>query len=267
MQHINSHPCFTGLFLLCLFIVLSAAIGEIHYSIPEEIEKGSFVRNIAKDTGLKLAEMSERSVQIISRGKTQHFVFSLSNGYLSVREQIDRKHICPKTSLCLLIAELIAQNPLELYQFEVEITDINDNAPSFPKKEVVLEVSEISAPGTHLSFPKASDPDVVNNALKNYILSPSPYSRTEVTSESGDLIEPEFILENPLDREDMPMHNLILTDIDGGDPARTGSLQVKVVILDTNDNPPVFSQSVYNVSVREDVDEVPLGYSHSNRYR
>ncbi|CAM2099352.1 unnamed protein product [Caretta caretta] len=67
---------------------------------------------------------------------------------------------------------------------------------------------------------------------------------------------PELILETSLDREQQAVHNLILTATDGGDPVKTGSTIIRIVVLDGNDNAPEFTQSVYKVSVKEDI---PVG--------
>uniref|UniRef100_A0A673UW42 Cadherin N-terminal domain-containing protein n=1 Tax=Suricata suricatta TaxID=37032 RepID=A0A673UW42_SURSU len=60
--------------LVVLFILLGilggAGARQIHYSIPEELDKGSFVGNIADDLGLELQELGERGVRIVSRGRT-----------------------------------------------------------------------------------------------------------------------------------------------------------------------------------------------------
>uniref|UniRef100_A0A8C2P199 Cadherin N-terminal domain-containing protein n=1 Tax=Capra hircus TaxID=9925 RepID=A0A8C2P199_CAPHI len=43
---------------------------QIRYSVPEELDKGSFVGNIAKDLGLEPQELAKRGVRIVSRGRT-----------------------------------------------------------------------------------------------------------------------------------------------------------------------------------------------------
>ncbi|XP_029439954.1 protocadherin gamma-A11-like [Rhinatrema bivittatum] len=251
---------FKGGLELCIIIsiVWETACGQIRYSIPEEMDKYSFVGNIAKDLGLDVKDLSERSVRIVSRGRTQYFVLSLEDGYLHINEQIDRENICGQIDQCLLHFDIVAQNPVALYRAEVEIQDINDHAPSFPKDEIVLDISEISAPGTRMSLPKANDPDVGLNSLQKYQLIHSEYFNIDMSNEASLKKHAELLLKKTLDREEVPIHDLVLIATDGGDPVRSGTMHIRIVVLDVNDNPPVFTQSVYKVSVTEGADEGTL---------
>ncbi|XP_008567705.1 PREDICTED: protocadherin gamma-B2-like, partial [Galeopterus variegatus] len=69
---------------------------------------------------------------------------------------------------------------------------------------------------------------------------------------------PELILKHSLDREEHNVHQLVLTAVDGGDPPQSGTIQIGIQVTDANDNPPVFSQVLYRVTLRENV---PLGFS------
>ncbi|XP_050835802.1 protocadherin gamma-B5-like [Serinus canaria] len=62
----------------------------------------------------------------------------------------------------------------------------------------------------------------------------------------------ELVLRHSLDRESEPSLRLTLTALDGGDPPRTGAAQLWINVTDANDNPPVFAQDRYRVSLRED---------------
>ena len=53
-----------------------------------------------------------------------------------------------------------------------------------------------------------------------------------------------------LDRETKSEHRLRVTAFDAGQPARTGQLDVTVIVLDANDNSPVFEYSAYEVRSR-----------------
>ncbi|XP_073212225.1 protocadherin gamma-A10-like isoform X12 [Lepidochelys kempii] len=241
----------------CILVTVWEAVsGQIHYSIPEEMEIGSFVGNIAKDLGLDLKELSDRGVSLVARGRTQYFGLNLKNGHLFVNERMDREQICGHIAKCVLNIEVLAENPVKLYRGEVEIKDINDNSPSFPENESALEISEYTARGTRFPLEKAHDPDVGLNSLQNYKCSQDSYFILNVETGDDGVKYPELILETSLDREQQAVHNLILTATDCGDPVKTGSTIIRIVVLDGNDNAPEFTQSVYKVSVKEDI---PVG--------
>nr|XP_057919338.1 protocadherin gamma-C5-like isoform X44 [Doryrhamphus excisus] len=62
---------------------------------------------------------------------------------------------------------------------------------------------------------------------------------------------PELVLEKPLDREKKAVHTILLTALDGGSPARSGTSQITINVLDINDNFPVFDKNLYKVTVGE----------------
>uniref|UniRef100_A0A8B9VR59 Protocadherin gamma-C3 n=1 Tax=Anas zonorhyncha TaxID=75864 RepID=A0A8B9VR59_9AVES len=55
----------------------------------------------------------------------------------------------------------------------------------------------------------------------------------------------------PLDREQSALQQLVLTAVDGGDPPKSGTAQISVRVVDTNDNPPAFDRSTYTVNLLE----------------
>ncbi|XP_014808377.1 PREDICTED: protocadherin alpha-5-like [Calidris pugnax] len=67
-----------------------------------------------------------------------------------------------------------------------------------------------------------------------------------------------LILANPLDRETVPVHRLVLTASDGGRPSLTGTMELVISVLDANDNAPQFNQSVYKVQLPENAAEGTL---------
>ncbi|XP_034642242.1 protocadherin gamma-A4-like [Trachemys scripta elegans] len=243
------------LFCIILIAVSEAVSGQIRYSIPEEMQKGSSVGNIAKDLGLNVEQLSDRALRIVSRGRTQYFALNFKSGHLYVTERIDREEICGGMELCLLNCEVIVEDKMNLFPVEVEITDINDNAPSFQSEELDLKISETTAPGSRFSVRQAEDPDMGLNSIQSYQLSSNRHFLLDVETRSDGIKYAELVLEKSLDREEQAVHNLILTATDGGDPVRSGTAQIRVIVLDSNDNAPVFSQPVYKVSVWENVPE------------
>ncbi|XP_066480608.1 uncharacterized protein [Tiliqua scincoides] len=239
---------------LILGVLWSVVSGQIHYSIPEEMQKGSFVGNIAKDLGMDEKHVSERGLQLVTRtGTIQYFAFNFNTGHLQISERIDREVICEEAETCIISFQVIIESKLEIYRVEVEITDVNDNAPRFASGKMKLKISEASTPGSWFPLPEAQDPDLGMNSIQNYQIRGSSHFSLYVQIEENGASHVKLVLEKSLDREEQSVYDLILTATDGGDPVRSGTAEIQVIVLDANDNAPVFTQPVYKVSVKENI--------------
>ncbi|XP_022527808.2 protocadherin gamma-A11-like, partial [Astyanax mexicanus] len=140
---------------------------------------------------------------------------------------------------------------MELHRIDVEVLDINDNAPVFARKEINIEIGELAVPGARFSLDSAHDPDVGMNTLQRYTVNPiDHFSINEITGNDG-IKYAEMVLKSPLDREEQEELNLILSAFDGGTPPKSGIVKIRVIVMDANDNAPQFSQSVYTASLLE----------------
>uniref|UniRef100_A0A8C9ADM8 Protocadherin gamma subfamily C, 5 n=1 Tax=Prolemur simus TaxID=1328070 RepID=A0A8C9ADM8_PROSS len=251
-------PARSELVLLCLFFGMpwEAGARQIRYSVPEEIEKGSFVGNISKDLGLEPRDLAERGVRIVSRGRTQLFALNPRSGSLVTAGRIDREELCAQSARCLVSFNILVEDRVKLFGIEIEVTDINDNAPKFQAENLDIKINENVAPGMRFPLPEAIDPDVGVNSLQNYQLSPNKHFSLGVQSRASGVKYPELVLERALDREEEALHHLVLTAFDGGNPLRSGTVLVSVTVFDTNDNAPVFTLPEYRVSVPENT---PVG--------
>ncbi|MEE6478636.1 hypothetical protein FKM82_011911, partial [Ascaphus truei] len=236
-------------FFLCSWGWVS---GQIRYSITEESEPGTVVGNVAQDLGLNLADISERRLHLGSEGSRRHFAVDQGSGALTVKQRIDRESLCGSSSSCLLHIEVVVENPLELFSVEIKILDINDNSPTFLTADHIIKITElVTSPGVQFSLDIAQDPDVGINDISQYRLNPNPYFSLTVKNRKDGTLIPELVLEKALDREEKEQHNLILTALDGGEPPRSGSCQITIIVLDINDNAPVFERSNYKIHLLE----------------
>ncbi|XP_037398898.1 protocadherin gamma-A11-like isoform X4 [Pygocentrus nattereri] len=238
-------------FLVLLVFVLTVARGQVRYSIPEEMNKGSVVGNIVQDLGLDVKRMKSGRARIFTEDSREYIGLNVDKGTLVVRERIDREELCAQVTPCSLHFQIILENPMELHRIDVEILDINDHAPVFARKEIDFDISESAVPGARFSLDNARDPDVGLNALQRYTLNPTDHFTLKELSRTDGTKYVEMVLQTPLDREKQEEHKLILTAFDGGSPQKSGTVRITVVVIDANDNPPVFSLPVYRVSLPE----------------
>ncbi|CAJ0938578.1 unnamed protein product [Ranitomeya imitator] len=227
--------------------------GQIHYSINEELRKGSIVGNLAKDLELNVKDLSRRKLRIVSDVSKKYFTINPDNGNLYIADRIDRETLCRAAADCVLTFDAVMENPLNVFSIKMNIQDINDNPPKFVHEKFRIAMSESTSPGRRFVLQKSEDLDVGVNSLISYSLSENQYfALGEKVSTDGSVF-PELILERPLDRETQNKHELILTASDGGNPVQTGTALINIIINDINDNSPVFTQDVYKVSVRENI--------------
>ncbi|NXJ86587.1 PCDG2 protein, partial [Trogon melanurus] len=246
-----------GALLCCVLLAAwKAAWGQLRYSVPEEMPKGSFVGDLAKDLALKMPALGDRGIRVVSEGKTQYFSLHGKTGHLVTAERIDREQLCRLVEKCVLRCEVIVEGEMQVYEMEVEITDINDNAPGFREPEKELRISENTSPGSRFPLAEAHDLDVGRNSLLSYELSGDDHFSLAVQAGPGGDQRPELVLAKALDREEAAFHEMVLRASDGGEPRRTGTVRIRVAVLDANDNAPVFRQAEYAVRVPEDV---PVG--------
>ncbi|XP_023791923.1 protocadherin alpha-10-like [Cyanistes caeruleus] len=237
--------------VLVLQAAWAAAGGQVRYSVPEEAKAGTVLGRLAQDLGLEAGEAEARRLRLVAQGRRASVEVSGASGALVLSSRLDREELCGKSAPCALRLEVLVERPLRVFHVELEVTDINDNAPVFPAARKNLSLSENSPPGFRIPLEGASDADIGANAQLTYTLSPSEHFSLELQNSNARNIEPELVLTKPLDRETIPVHRLVLTASDGGRPSLTGTMELLISVLDANDNAPQFNQSVYKVQLPE----------------
>ncbi|XP_008303742.1 protocadherin alpha-8-like, partial [Stegastes partitus] len=252
----RSRNCYWFAFHLALHLLFGKeAFAQIRYSVPEEVKEGTVVGNVAKDLGLDITSLTDRRFRVVSGSKDAFFEVNPDNGALYVYKKIDREELCQGSGACLMELKILVENPLEMHHIVVEITDVNDHSPSFPKKEQKFDIGEQTLPGRRFQLHTARDPDAGINAIRTYTLTSNEHFEIDIRQSDEDKI-PFLVLKKSLDREQKSKHSFVVTAVDGGKPPRSGTLNVSIIVLDTNDNRPIFTREVYEITIQENV---PVG--------
>ncbi|XP_054872470.1 protocadherin gamma-A11-like isoform X17 [Amphiprion ocellaris] len=237
---------------LFLLLGLRLSYGDVSYSFPEEMKRGSVIGNIAKDLGLQVSRLPPRKARIVIEGNRKPYCeVNADTGELVVAERIDREELCGAKITCNLKCELVLEDPLESHRISLQIQDVNDNPPVFTKDTVKLEIRESAPKGSRYRINAARDADIGQNAVQNYVLQKNNYFVLNVLTNSVGTKYSEIVLDRELDREEQQEVALLLTAVDGGSPQRSGTAVIKITVLDANDNSPVFSQAVYEATLSE----------------
>ncbi|XP_069510256.1 protocadherin gamma-B4-like isoform X18 [Ambystoma mexicanum] len=236
---------------LLVFGVFDAVWGQLRYSIAEEMKRGSLVGNLAKDLGINSRQLSDRKLRVVSAAGNKYFTLNTDTGTLHVSERIDREEMCGEAPSCAILFDTVVENPLNVFNVEVLIQDINDNTPSFLKNSIDLEIVETTLPGARISLGNARDTDIGTNALQGYTLSDSQHFILKENLRKDGYKSVELVLESALDREKESHHHLILTAYDGGVPVRSSTVDINIKVLDVNDNFPMFTQETYRAVISE----------------
>ncbi|XP_017341194.2 protocadherin alpha-5 isoform X5 [Ictalurus punctatus] len=241
----------TWLWFSLLLYCWSVAEGQIVYSLSEEAKAGTVIGNVSKDLNINIQDFELRGIQLVSANNKRYFDLNMKTGVLQVKDRIDREALCEQRTKCSLDLEIIVHSPLNIYRFELNVLDINDNLPTFRSPVMELNIAESAFPGERFPLPNAFDADIGSNSVKSYKLNQNDHFSLDVQSSGEQSVSAELVLQKSLDREKQSVIQLTLTAIDGGKPPRSGSLNIIVNVEDTNDNIPVFSKSLYKARVHE----------------
>uniref|UniRef100_A0A8C6T5Q1 Cadherin domain-containing protein n=1 Tax=Neogobius melanostomus TaxID=47308 RepID=A0A8C6T5Q1_9GOBI len=248
MMGCSGRTAVTWIFHLALFCFYGRVCAQLSFTISEEADKGTVVGNLAKDLHINVKDLENRQLRILSENFKKHFEVDLKTGALFVSDRIDREQLCPRTEKCTLHVEAMLSNPTNLHRLEVHVTDINDNAPFFREKSHIFNIYESSSTGERYLLPIAHDPDWGINSIQSYKLSPNEYFSLDGGQHSESA---ELVLQKPLDREKHSVIHLTLTAFDGGKPPLSGSMNIVINVIDTNDNVPIFNKPLYKAQIVE----------------
>ncbi|XP_074530322.1 protocadherin-19 isoform X5 [Halichoeres trimaculatus] len=238
-----------GVFLL--FWVGAEAVINLKYGINEEMKPGSVIGNVTKDAlkqGFQIAPQPPY-LRVISNSEPRWVELSPA-GILTTQMKIDRDVVCRQNPKCIISLEVMS-NSMEICVIKVEIEDLNDNAPRFPTSHIDIEISENASPGTRFPLEGASDPDSGIFGVQSYSITPNELFGLEIKTRGDGSKIAELVVQKSLDRETQSHYTYEISAEDGGDPPKIGAVQLNIKVIDSNDNNPVFDETVYTVNVME----------------
>ncbi|XP_072542850.1 protocadherin-8 [Salminus brasiliensis] len=241
-----------SLLFTCRILVVFCTTAK--YSTFEEDAPGTEIGNLSRDLKMDPGEDPETSFRFMQKSNWSAIDMRQTDGLLTVGEVVDRERLCLRTSPCLLTFDVVAfsKEKFQLVHVEIEVKDVNDHAPHFPRNETHVDVWESAAVGTRIPLDVAVDQDVGDNYIQSYHISHSSHFMVDTCSRDDGVKYAELVLVKKLDRELDDSYILDITAADGGIPPKSGSMMVYVKVLDRNDNSPTFEHSSLKVELSED---------------
>lgn len=216
-------------------------------TVDENALNGSVVAAVSvgdSDEGLN----GETDVRILSGNELNHFRLDYTPSFDIVRVHgvLDREEIS-KYNLTVVATDKGTPPRTATAFLIIHVNDVNDHEPVFEKSEYSAILSELAPPGTYVAGITASDEDTGVNAQIYYaFVSGNEHQWFNMNPDSG-LITTRAAL----DREVQGTVELRISARDGGPNPKWAYTQLKVTILDENDEAPQFSQQYINVSLSE----------------
>ncbi|XP_073342644.1 protocadherin gamma-A7-like [Pagrus major] len=226
--------------ILLLFFLFNIVAGQIRYSIPEEMKKGSLIGNVAQDLGLDLRRLRSGRARIVTGENIQYTELKTDKGILVVNERIDREQLCGDVTPCSFSFEIILENPMELHHITIEVVklmiqDQNDNPPQvlYPVQtggSLVAEMVPRSADvGYLVTKVVAVDVDSGQNAWLSYKLQKATdRALFEVGLQNGEI----RTIRQVTDKDAVKQRLTVIVE-DNGQPSRSATVIVNVAVADS----------------------------------
>eukprot|EP00795_Rhopilema_esculentum_P000945 gene945-10708_t len=218
------------------------------FTFAENQTVGSFVGHlVAKMDGASVGESLD--FQILSQEVASSFSVNYTGGVHS-RKVIDFEK--DKIFTSIVRVTVFGTNLTAITNMTIYIADVNDNQPLFNVSSLTIQLNEGVPLGYQFTAAKAVDLDAGENAKISYSLK-DPSRHLDLDEQTGVLSTKSLI-----DYEVLKELNVVIIAEDNGSPKRNGTLHLKILIVDINDNPPSFRLSSYFASVSEDA---AVGYT------
>ncbi|KAL6115852.1 dchs1 [Pungitius sinensis] len=226
-------------------------------TVSEHLPAGSPVITVTatdRDSG----ENGKISYRVMSSTRSVFYI-DPSNGTLFVNQQTEFDF---KNPYILVVIEVRDQGTPSLSStatVQVQVSDVNDNAPIFHQSEYKATVCEDGLPGSTVLTLEAVDGDLSrDNCGFDFAIASGNSGNTFQIESSVRFLEGlgfqtvgSLILVEELDFEAVASYNLTVVVSDRGIPQRSSSVPVLISVTDANDNPPAFARAEYSAMLSE----------------
>ncbi|XP_028617260.1 protocadherin beta-4-like, partial [Grammomys surdaster] len=223
-------------------LTISSLTSSVPENAPETVV--AIVRIRDRDSG-------ENGKMICSISDHVPFILkpSYKNFYTLVTESPLDRESRAEYNITITVTDLGTPRLTTQHTIAVQVSDINDNAPTFTQTSYTMFVRENNSPALHIGTISATDSDSGSNAHITYSLLP-PHdpqlalaSLISINADNGQL----FLL-RALDYETLQSFEFHVAATDLGSPALSSQALVRVLVMDDNDNSPFVLYPLQNAS-------------------
>jgi len=214
-------------------------------SLREDAPPGSVVLHVSASDGDEGTNaritygFGEMSAKVL-----QKFAVNAENGTVTLREALDFEDTRGYT---VLVEARDGGGLVAHCKVELEVLDVNDNAPEVTLTSMSSPVSEDAPPGTVVALLKVRDRDSGENGRVRCELSGD--TPLQIVASSGGSYK--VVTAGALDRERASEHRVTVIATDRGSPALSSRADLVLEVSDVNDNAPVFEEAAYSAYVPE----------------
>uniref|UniRef100_A0A8C6UR63 Cadherin domain-containing protein n=1 Tax=Neogobius melanostomus TaxID=47308 RepID=A0A8C6UR63_9GOBI len=224
--------------------------------ITEE-DKGPFPKEISQMYNDKKDTVASHLFEISGAGVTEPplgvFYINETTGKVYARRAVDRE-----TDKCFHIKFDIKDKSTREHidkelSFDVEVKDINDNAPTFHRTRIVENIPENSPEGILPVRLNSFDPDqedTINSTMTISMVSQNP-TDPKFEVEKIDNRTAQLKYRGCFDYDKVKIYNIIVKVADHGKPPLSSTALIILNITDTNTHLPTFKKNLYFAEVNE----------------
>ncbi|XP_050796172.1 protocadherin Fat 3 isoform X4 [Gopherus flavomarginatus] len=221
-------------------------------TVPEDTSPGTKILAVfatSKDIGTN----AEITYLIRSGNEKGKFRINSKTGSISVIEALDYE-MCKDFYLRVEAKDGGMPALSAISTVNINVTDVNDNAPKFNQEAYSAVISEDASVGDSVIMLIAEDQDSPTNGQIHF----SIVNGDRDNEFSVDPVLGLIKIKKRLDRERVSGYSLVIQARDSGIPPLSSSVTVNIDISDVNDNSPVFTPANYTAVIQENK---PVGTS------